>query len=369
MLVQGTLISECSLRVLESIEPMRKSGPGSESVLAGFVWGSRQPMPSTGRGIVSSCYRNCLRVYKPSNAPSAEAPDSLTLPEVVAHASTPSRPERNSISSSRWAEHVAGADDALGVDGIPPVPVTSCATSSGAIRPTPIEGVPIEIASTNGDSTVVRVVVPSSRYHQRADATISAKSASRWSWSALFSDRGSGDYLDRFLRLRGFSVARSEEVDARTLPLAPSPAPEISASAMQANKRTAAASATAIKLELLTPAPAILATFFAGIFVLEFGGALDIYSDVASLFASPETDASLAIILTLFSVALVRFALLSWRERANVDARRQASRTKVYDRPLLAWKARHADNVFIVVSWTLLVAALTVQARFLHEAR
>jgi hypothetical protein len=223
--------------------------------------------------------------------------------------------------------------------------------------------VPIDIAS-NGDSTVVRVVAPSPRFHQHANDADSAKIAGLWSWSALFSNRDSGDYLDWFLRLRGFSVAESEGFDSRTLPLAPILAPEISASTMQDNK-AAAASESAIKLELLTPAPAILATFFAGIFVLEFGGALDIYSDFPSLFASPETDASLAIILTLFAVALVRFAWLSWRERANVDVRRKTI-SVLRDRQRLAWNARHWDNIFIVVSWTLLIASLTVQVYILR---
>lgn len=361
--MQGTLISECSLRVLESQGPVTKSNSGQENILAGFVWGSRQPMPSTGRGIVSAYYRNCLRTCSPSAHSADGAPSSLqsvNAQSTADRANITPPPERHSVSLSRWAAHLEGADEGGAAASIASPVSNRQSTTSPTSRSNPSDDARVGIAAPS-DTTAIRVADSPSAIHPGGHQAAPAIKITVRNFLAFFSERNSGDFIDRFLRIRGFSVAKSDGESVQPVSHSRILAPEDRVSAVTDDGTPDLESV--LKLELLTPSSAILATFFAGIFVLEFGGALDIYADFGSLFGAPETDASLAVILLLFVVAMVRFAMISGH---NFTCSHRVPANGVQDRRPFVWRAGpHSwDNIVVVVSWTLLVGALTAQVQF-----
>ena len=342
------MVSECTLRLLMHLGPLVKFDASCESELAGLVWSSRKPMPSAGgHGVVSSHYRNCLRV--------ADAPAQSSL---AGPAPTPDHPSLavETAASSRWTSHRLDSQlenqtfDATRGRAFPSVeedaghsalamelPLPAAASSEPAARPLP------QHVSAHGT------------------LTSSGPATSWWSVSAWQSTRRESEgHMERFLRLRGFMSAKeSNSATGESAGFATASAGVVSEPGALA---ISPALETTFVLRLFTPSPAILPTFFAGIFVLEIGGALDIYDGIGNVYASPESDAALALLALFFFVGLARFVLSnlqSWNRKGYCTRCEKGSRA-------CRWRTgpRSRDNIVLLLSWTVVIAALTVQVWF-----
>lgn len=318
-----------------------KTGAGQESELVGLVWSSRRPMPSTGgHGVVSSYYRTCLRFADVS----AQAPPALASFAPIQEGTLP--PVKMAVSS-QWAAHVAEAHHEDRV----PIHVPSGIHFEAYISPPGIRPIPADACLSIEQDTAL---LPPQSIAQKPPQ--SRRTSSVWAWSCLPTRELSDDHIERFLRLRGgFSATSSVNEDSASLDSA-------DASGATAHIFFASASESTFVKRMFAPSSAILPAFFAGIFVLEIGGALDIYDGIAAVFASsPETDTSLALLVLLFFVGIARFVCTSlpqWTRRGTCT-----QFGKIFSACRWSTGPQSKDNAVILLSWTLVIAALTAQVR------
>ena len=298
-------------------------------------------MPSAGgHGVVSSYYRTCLRF---ADVP-PQAPRTLSSFAPIQEGTSPTV---KIAVSSQWAAHAAEVRESHA-----PLPVPA-GIHHEADR-SPLGSRPSHADACLSIEQITALLPPPSIAHK---APLSRRTMTCvWGWTCQPTRQVSDDHMGRFLRLRGiFSVTSSTNKDSASLDSAEA------AIASGTTALTSASESTFVK-RMFAPSSAILPAFFAGIFILEIGGALDIYDGIGAVFtSSPETDTSLALLALLFVVGIARFVSTSvpnWARRGTCTRHGKGFGA-------CRWRTgpRSQDNAVLLLSWTVVIAALTAQVR------
>ena len=302
------MVSECTLRLFMHLGSFVKLEACRDSEHAGLIWSSRKPMPSDGgHGVVSTYYRNCLRFADaPVHAPRVR--NSLPVaPIQEALQFAVKLPVSNELPLSH-----APADDETSFerDMRLTIPEACPAPEPEAVLH-PLQLITQESLLSKRAATVVRQQ-PGRQARDR--------------------------HMDQFLQRRGFI---SDRVLSQASAGFVGAVDEFSTTLGQS-----AASESIDAVHMFTPSTAILPMFFAGIFVLEIGGTIDIYDGVGSMFASTASGISLAIIIFLFLIGVFRYVLGLLFRACNR-----------HPCPL------NHDNALLLLSWTALIVTLTAQVR------
>jgi hypothetical protein len=322
-------------------------------------------MPSAGgHGVISSYYRNCVAVASGhletttsgvhACNPTAALPSTTVLPEPVLN------------SLAEYAPTVSGH-------------VSGVHVGANVTHQDVKEATSPEVAVSAALLDVTMMMNPTATPDQSESWSLG--SIKRAPFSFLRRAAPVAD-VNRFMQLRGFLLTSvpffSEHTDvdgdSRTGHISCMKRLFLLFYGGQARYRRA------FVLSLLTPSPIVLPVFYAGIFVVEIAANVDLYPD-GSFLSVPETLTTLIVLLVLFLFGCVRVLASRFMPQctchkepsvpvSGTDATVNDGDFSSEQRCLLH---RHCgpffwDSVAVVLSWSLLLIALAVQAVYREQS-